>query len=243
MLLVSDYDGTYRNNDDSIYLNNEEIEKFMKEGNTFVLSSGRSYTSLSKEAMDYGIPYNYLGTNNGNCLFDSNGQLLYSSVIDKDTLKSDAFVKMCDLSNRTRYYYEKVVSDEYYPTRPINIVIFMINKRYVTEETVEILEELRSKAKDYEISDYLYQDTLYFLLRKKMVSKATGVEYLGRSLQMPKKDIFTVGDAINDLEMIREYNGYQIGNKAALSEVAIDSYDTVHHLVKDIRGNKIKRRY
>ena len=46
MLLVSDYDGTYSNNDESIYLNNEAIEKFMKDGNTFVLSSGRSYTSL-----------------------------------------------------------------------------------------------------------------------------------------------------------------------------------------------------
>ena len=55
MLLVSDYDGTYSNNDDSIYLNNEAIEKFMKDGNTFVLSSGRSYTSLLKETIDYRI--------------------------------------------------------------------------------------------------------------------------------------------------------------------------------------------
>ena len=70
MLLVSDYDGTYSNNDESIYLNNEAIEKFMKDGNTFVLSSGRSYTSLLKETIDYEIPYHYLGTNNGNCLFD-----------------------------------------------------------------------------------------------------------------------------------------------------------------------------
>ena len=53
MLLVSDYDGTYSNNDDSIYLNNEAIEKFMKDGNTFVLSSGRSYTSLLKETIYY----------------------------------------------------------------------------------------------------------------------------------------------------------------------------------------------
>lgn len=243
MLLVSDYDGTYSNNDESIYLNNEAIEKFMKDGNTFVLSSGRSYTSLLKETIDYEIPYHYLGTNNGNCLFDSNGQLLYSSAIDRDILRSDAFNRMCDMSNRTRYYYEKVASDEYYPSRPINTVVFMINKRRITRKTVEALKELRNIAEDYEISDYPYQDVLCFFMKKKDVSKATGVEYLERNLQIPKKDIFTVGDAINDLEMIREYNGYQIGDRMSLSEVALDSYDTVHRLVKDIRSNKVKRRY
>lgn len=83
----------------------------------------------------------------------------------------------------------------------------------------------------------------YAFYEKKDVSKATGVEYLERNLQIPKKDIFTVGDAINDLEMIREYNGYQIGDRMSLSEVALDSYDTVHRLVKDIRSSKVKRRY
>ena len=73
-LLVSDYDGTFKNDKDgSIKANIDEVSKFMSNGNIFTLASARSYNSLIRQVNKYNIPYDYLICNNGGVVYDKNG--------------------------------------------------------------------------------------------------------------------------------------------------------------------------
>ena len=58
-LLVSDYDGTFKeeNNNKNIKANIEAIKKFTKNGNIFALATGRNFTSIKSETTRYNIPY------------------------------------------------------------------------------------------------------------------------------------------------------------------------------------------
>ena len=74
-LLVSDYDLTMRiiydfDNDFILKANIKAIEEFMKNGNIFMLNTGRDYNSIKGEIDKHHIPYNYLACNDGTILLD-----------------------------------------------------------------------------------------------------------------------------------------------------------------------------
>ena len=59
-VLVSDYDKTFYLNDEDIERNKIAVEKFRKEGNIFVIATGRSYYDIKKKIKEYKINYDYL---------------------------------------------------------------------------------------------------------------------------------------------------------------------------------------
>src|SRR5574344_1034320 len=85
-LLVSDYDGTLKPDIKNLYLNIEAIKRFKEKGNTFMISTGRSFVSIKKEITKYNIPYDFLSCNDGAILFDNNDNILYKNIIEKELL-------------------------------------------------------------------------------------------------------------------------------------------------------------
>ena len=59
-LLVCDFDGTYFKDEESILINNQEVQKWRRENNLFMLSSGRSFQSLKKMCIRYNIEYDII---------------------------------------------------------------------------------------------------------------------------------------------------------------------------------------
>ncbi len=43
--------------------------------------------------------------------------------------------------------------------------------------------------------------------------------------------------------MIRDYNGYMIGNNKNLEKVALKKYNAVHELISDIERKKVLKRW
>ena len=66
-ILISDYDGTFYQNDLDIKKNIDKVTEFRTLGNLFVLATGRSYVDLKIMIDKYKIPYDYLILNHG-CL-------------------------------------------------------------------------------------------------------------------------------------------------------------------------------
>ena len=83
-LLVSDYDGTLFTDERNMKINVKRIEEFVKEGNLFMLSSGRSFESLMGKVEEHNIPISYLATEDGSHLFDKKGTLLHEELLDLD---------------------------------------------------------------------------------------------------------------------------------------------------------------
>ena len=59
-LLVSDYDGTFKEStkSGSVEKNVAAVKRFLDNGNMFSIATGRSYISIKRETDRFHIPYN-----------------------------------------------------------------------------------------------------------------------------------------------------------------------------------------
>ena len=99
----------------------------------------------------------------------------------------------------------------------------------------------KENHKDFEF--FTYNTFKNFLvIRVKGISKSTPVSYLRKKLDIDYDNIYTIGNDLNDFPMIRDYNGYIVGNRVELENIALNRYNAVYELVNDIEKQKVKRR-
>lgn len=241
-LLVSDYDGTFANSINNIELNCKMISRFLGFGNHFVLSSGRSYNSLLKKVNEFGIPYSYLACADGCFLFDKYGKKLMSHSMDHGAVSQLAELKKLAPKSRVDYTYERDYDEIYDSTKPMASVSIVISDNDVTPAFLNRYLELKEQNPEYDYISYGFEGTSYYMIKSKGVSKSSPIEFLKEKLFIPSDEIFTVGDGLNDMEMIRDYNGFVIGNEQTLHDVALGEYPSVWQLANDIMLKKVKRR-
>lgn len=71
-ILVSDYDQTFYLNDEDIEINKKAVAKFRKEGNIFIIATGRSYFDFHNKVDMYNFEYDYVIINHGATILDKN---------------------------------------------------------------------------------------------------------------------------------------------------------------------------
>jgi HAD superfamily hydrolase (TIGR01484 family) len=241
-IIVSDFDGTFYTGEKDIKINCEIIEKYIIDGNYFLLSSGRPYDSLMRQVEKYEIPHTHLATSDGTFLFNSSGNLLYSSEMEKGIL--DEISSILELANfeRIEYSYPKYNSDFYDFRKKLGGIAFVIKEKNINDELRKRFENLKLNYSNYRFDIYGYDGIFYFVIRNPKVSKSVPIEYLATDLGINKRKIFTIGDNDNDFEMIRDYNGFMIGDNKALEEVALKKYNAVYELILDVRRKKVLKR-
>lgn len=242
-LLVSDYDGTYRTSVEDIEINNLLVRDYIKRGNYFVLSSGRPLDSLMGQVERYNIPYTHLGTSDGSFLFDKDGRLIKSYPVSHDLVKKLDEIDIDDLEVEKEYYYAKGKSLEYIPEDDTLASVSYITRFGIDDEEFgEIFEGLKKSLSDYNLIVYRYGEAKYYLIRPKNVSKSSIITPLQDMFKIPSSEIFTIGDNFNDFEMVKDYNGFMIGNQEDLERVALRKYHAVHELLTDINSKKVLKR-
>ena len=87
-ILVSDYDRTFYLNKEGIKKNIEAVEKFRKNGNLFVIATGRSFLDFKKKQYKYHFDYDYVILNHGATILDRKGHILDNNVINNEDRKS-----------------------------------------------------------------------------------------------------------------------------------------------------------
>ena len=241
-LLVSDYDGTITANIKDIKINCTFIAKFIRNGNIFAISSGRSYQSLITAIHRQGIPHNYISCFDGISTYKNDGKLLWKYEMDKeiiDKLHDLIYIKL----HRTLYY---VYNEDYVEKKmnlPIRCISIPVRINKLNNKFIQEFNKIKNENQNYDYFTYEFDGDVYFNIKPKGVSKSTSVEDLRLYLGIDKKDVFTVGDSLNDFEMIRDYNGYVIGNNRKLKGICADTYDSVYKLIGDIEKQKVKRRF
>lgn len=241
-MLVSDYDGTFANSIENIKLNGKAVYDFIKQGNIFVLSSGRSYSALTKMVRLDDIPYTFLACSDGDYLFDSSGEILLSHRIGNDVIDRIAELAKIKVYDRLEYSYEREYSTVFRPNENLSGVSFVVNNLNISSAFITKFEKLKKEHSEYDYCCYGYNGTSYFVVKDKGVSKSSPILYLQDKLQVPTSEVFTVGDELNDLEMISDYNGFMIGDNETLRKSALGNYEAVHYLVDDIIKGRVKRR-
>ena len=231
-LLISDYDGTFKTSDAILIKNIDSINNYMNTGNIFGISTGRSYESLYREKEKYRFSFDYLSCHNANSIFDKELRLLYKNCIDSNFTK-------------TLFSYRKYI-DYFIPKNAYSI--------FSDEDILEYVIRFynlkgRSIFLKYILDSDLYtyytdgQDKLVIHVFSKEKDKKNICEFISSREGISKSNIYTIGDGDNDLEMIREYNGYAMRKSPEnIRTSALGLYDDFYELVNNIDSAKKRTR-
>ncbi len=233
ILIVSDYDGTLKRNDDKIELqkNINALKTLLIEDVRIMISTGRLYKSIRSEIDNFIIPFNYLSCANGNVLFDEKFNILYKTIANSEILKI------------LKPYYKNIFSlemlDEYgmrTNKEPVEILIKIEEEKNIRRQIVDQL--LLSPNVDY-CTDGNNKYTIHIF---SLSNKTKTIDFLKNRKRITTDKIYTIGDGSNDLDMIKEYNGFIIGKQFDKSEDlnAIPKYETFDACIKELQ-NTLKR--
>ena len=220
-MLISDYDGTLKTGSNiSLQLNIRAIRKFMNGENKFVISTARGFDSIKRETNKYNIPYDYLTCNNGAIIFDNRDQIIHQKTLSMGDIEDIQMV--ASLENLDVYFYDvygqKGREDIVYGSIPVGF--FYKNDH---------LEQLLSPLEVIKRGGHIFV--------KKKCNKLDGALVLSDYLDID--DIYAVGDSVDELELLRNCNGY----KMLFSDNALNGYDiktttSVRSLIKKINKDK-----
>lgn len=227
-LLVSDYDNTFYTKD--IQKNIEAVNKFMDDGNLFVIATGRNYLEIKTEIDEKDIKFNYLICNDGGIVFDHKYNVLYRKDIDNDI--SLKIIEIIKKSNKViSYKIDKGIEPIQNLNDTINGIICKIKSE---KHGIKLLKKLENNYPM--IHGYIVMPFLNITNRS--VTKANGIKKLQKILKISNKDIYVIGDDINDVSMIEEYNGYLMQDAKILKKFEKNVVcSSVADLVDKIQNN------
>lgn len=233
-LLVCDFDGTYFKDEESILINNQEVQKWRRENNLFMLSSGRSFQSLKKMCLKYNIEYDYLSCCDGSILYDKNDNIITYYSLNKDILGKFLSLKKYAKTERIQYSYP----DDYYPSYQGDNLIgcnLVIQNQDITNKLIEKFLFLQKEYPNFDFLCYKHDEVAFFCLKNKGINKSTTVSYLKELLNLKEKDIYTVGDNENDYPMLKLFPSYYIGEVSEkIKKVCQKGYTQVYEIFNDI---------
>ena len=194
-LLVSDYDDTIKIMD---YFGNtyipkgtiKKINEFRGKGNIFMIATARTYDSIMYEINNYKIPYDYISCLNGANIYDQN-KLIYSK-------------QMIDLNiEKLKEIYSCIYKIEQIKENDKTLYYSMYIK--LLKDSKKIIEYLKS-ANVY-INSYFFNK---INIISPISDKVDSIKYMQEQLNINDKDVITIGDGNNDIEMIKKYYSFGI---------------------------------
>ena len=225
-ILGSDYDGTLNYggiNEDKI----AAIQKWREAGNKFGVVSGRR--QHFRAFLQQNVPelkVDFLVTCNGGYIMDESGAVIYEARcndVELSEFVSDLFDFGCKIAHISGEQYTCVVASE--EDVPANISaddvyllkdcpkIDYFNQVTVTlpsaDEVPTVVEKIKNKYSKWVTP---LQNGRYIDIVPKGVNKAQGLYRVMEKFGCSHEDVITVGNDVNDLDMIREFNSYAMEN-------------------------------
>lgn len=230
-LLSSDYDLTLNSFDYDLWINLRFIEKFRKKGNIFLLNTGRSYESIKSEINKYRINYDYLSCCDGNLILNRDHQIKHCTNLDKAIYNNlDKLQENYGNINITPIKYQDNVL-EYEVRVGVNNLAFENELAIFCKKNKLSLKRFEK----FELNKFKLKKVVYFYLCDERINKSTATSFVSELENIRKCDIFTIGDHHNDLEMVRDFNGYTLPwGKSEVKEVSNGQVLSVASLVKKI---------
>lgn len=198
-ILISDFDHTFF--DDNYLKNIELVNKFVSEGNLFIIATGRSINNLNIDIIDYKISYSYLICSDGASIYDNKHNNIYTCNIDANLINPICNLLESD-SNITLTLIE---NDNFVSGTVANSIAGKFIDKVKCESLVKKLNKLFPTINSY-LSDN------YINIRNKKVSKYEGIKFLIDNYNLDSEKIYTIGDSINDKEMCKNFSSFSFYN-------------------------------
>ena len=222
-VLVSDFDKTLFVEDKDIVKDNiKAINRFISNGNSFIIETGRIYTDIIIILNEYNIKYNYLVCEDGAKIFNNLGYSIIDYLIPKKVVK-----EVIEVLNK--YDLEYKLDDGYNNTDNINDCIKIRSELIDNIDYDKVLDEL----KDLDV--YAYLSTNHLNITSSKINKEKALEYLIKVENYNPNNIYVIGDEINDYEMLQKYHcGVIKKHNKVLDELKLKEYNNLKEYIDDI---------
>ena len=228
-ILVSDYDQTFYLNDEDIEKNKEAVKKFREKGNLFVIATGRSYYDFYRKVNEYKLCYDYVILNHGATVLDQNDCVFANFAIENEVIK--------DIKNDLQL--EKSVKDFCCSGLESRVDfktmdLTKINVKYDLKDMAFIINKtINEKYSEFVNSYNVTGDSIEIISNK--TNKSEAINLLLGKLNIPKQNVYTIGDGYSDVQMVKDFNGYAMANSVEdLRKVAKKEYSSVSELINEI---------
>lgn len=228
-LLVSDYDDTFFKDNIDIQKNIKTSEEFRKKGNIFIIATGRTFVNFTKLLNKNNFKYDYLVINHGATILDNNNIVIANYYMDENIKNI-----ICNALNE--YGYQEIFACKELQTTDINEK--NITKIGVTfrskEETLNCEKYINKLFGEYVNCYYIENRNMIEIVDKK-TNKYERIKDISEIENIDRQNIYTIGDSYNDIEMIKQFNGYAMENAINdVKKVAVGTVNSVHELIRKL---------
>lgn len=225
-VIYSDLDGTLLNYDSvkgSYFseVNKYAVNKWIDNNNYFAVATGRNITGITRFIEKYKIPFNLpLVLMNGAVIYDYNEKIiLYNEIFNKEFIDevieyilkedkgqlvlispTDHYVLKSESSKHKKPpFYFNLVEKEEIKYSLITKISILVSK----ETQNKVLEDL-SKLKSYNEIKVIPSSPTYIEVVNEGTSKFEGIKKSLEHANISNHLIYTVGDYLNDVEMLKK---------------------------------------
>ena len=238
-ILASDYDGTL--NVDGIGDEKKAaIARWREAGNLFGIVSGRCIKNLVDFIRDLGLECDFLIGDNGASVARGNGEVLSEAICEGNMAREiiEYLISLGGDDCWVRPYPDRLVkveceTDDWYctlDTMPEIEKFTQISTVFPKfEQTVEAVELLKERYGD---KLNILQNGYCIDIVRGDINKAVGIYNLLDIVGGKYDDVITVGDNVNDADMIREFYSYAMDNAVPMiKELANRTTPSVINLI------------
>lgn len=199
-VLISDFDGTLFVDEEGLIKNSKKIKEFRKKGNIFIINTARNFYAIKKSCIDYKIDVDYFFCDLGSVILDNNGNVLYKKYINR--IDRNIIEKIIEM-------YEQNIIVKRYGTNDKQSKDILDVVEYKIEGKYEILSAIKSQIQK-NIIDLKTQITEDNKLIVHSNTKQQVIDYFVKKNNINIDSVYTIGDELDDLEMLMLYNGYRM---------------------------------
>ncbi len=238
-IVFSDYDGTIYITEENMLTNVKSIKEYRNLGGKFVIVTGRSKTSVSNVIKQYNIPYDYIISNNGAVIYNSDMQKIYEQSIDIH-ISNKIIDYLNTKENIEIFFYDDEDKVKYHNQKLLKLRIKTSDYKLAQNIEDEINSMFNEYIKAHSAFPGMYYDNHDFVIVDIVsvnAGKENAIKKLLEILDIEKEQVATIGDGRNDIAMIKEYNGYsmetaEIDVKKSSSKIFKSVSDALQYLRK-----------
>ena len=213
-IIASDFDGTINYNGKISDEDKEAIKKFRKAGNKFGIVTGRDVDLAQWIKQENGFEFDFVICCTGAVIKDGEGKIIYSKkgevgpffyeLIEKAKECGGNFFAIGDVLLKCYIDMEGAIPSQLEALKEFT----HSNVGFKTEEGATKFAKFVQENYSDKIS--AYQNGWHVDMPPVNISKVTGVYEYAKMFDNPK--IYGVGDNVNDLPMIEEFDGFAVSN-------------------------------
>ena len=217
MILFSDFDGTFYFHDDESKTNAnlEAVRKWRAAGNQFCITTGRSHRSVTEQLPEIKEISDYYIVDSGSIILSETGENIQTfcfnpAIVEKIVEFSKGFSEVPAV-----FYYTSDSEGAEYKTENLTKLRFWFEDTSLLPSVVkQVMETFPVAAFKQEVG---MPSHVALAGRKGFVEiipiefgKSNAIKFLQQEKGISSGNIVTVGDGLNDYEMVRDFGGFAI---------------------------------